>query len=273
MTKPVRHNGRRWAFICLAFVHAALLFPLQSCSRDSATDRDLHPLRYVLDWKQSKARALAPQLGWEVVNDLGYTVRVTRAYLVSRSIELVPCDPQARKVALPALLDTLIGPRPAFAGHSNIADPSASQSAQVESLQQASARQLSAVFPGAQRYCQAHYLVARADPQASGLPADVDMVDQTLRFEGTFQQPGRDTFEPFSVSTAVANGKMLPLTRSPEGALDTGRDAATIIFRRNLDTLFDRVDFSAMPEKRIAREILRNLIDGVEVEVRVGDGA
>jgi hypothetical protein len=270
MMKHVRRDGALWVSVCLALSQIALVLPLQSCTGNDGSDGASHPVRYVLEWKRSKVRDLAPQEGWEVVNDLGFTVRVTRAYLVSRSIELVPCTPQAPKLSLRDAWDELIGPRPAFAGHSTVADPSASTSAQVESLQRADTSRLPALYPGAQRYCHAHYLIARADTQATGLPADVDMVDQTLRFDGEFQRPGATTFEPFTVRTAVANGKLVVFGNLTDGALDTGRNAAVVIIRRNLDTVFDRVDFSTMNEKRIAREILQNLIDGVEIDVRHG---
>ena len=108
-----------------------------------------------------------------------------------------------------------------------------------------------------------------ADSEAAGLPVDIDMVDQTLRIEGTFQRPDASGFAPFSIATAIANGKLFALT----ARLETASASAVIAVRRNLDTIFDRVDFAAMPEKRIAREILQNLVDGTEIDVRVNRDA
>ena len=99
------------------------------------------------------------------------------------------------------------------------------------------------------------------------------MVDQTLRFEGTFQRPGGTSFEPFAVVTAVANGKLFELTAAKDGRLDTGETSVGVVVRRTLDTLFDHVDFAAMNEKRIARELLQNLIDNAEIEVQVAHDA
>jgi hypothetical protein len=71
----------------------------------------------------------------------------------------------------------------------------------------------------------------------------------------------------------VANGKLFDLAARPPSPaplrIDTANESATVIVRRNLDTLFDRVDFASMNERRMAREMLQNLIDGTEVEVRV----
>lgn len=224
---------------------------------------------YVLEWKRDRARSVAAHAGWEVTNDLGFAIRVTRGYLVTRGIELVPCDPRSPAASLRDGLNILFAPRPAFAGHTAVADPSALPVAQVESLLDVSTTQPATRYPGAQAYCQAHYLIARADPQATGLPADVDMVDQTLRIEGTFQRPGDTTVEPFSIVTSVANGKLFDLAQR----LDTGRESAVVVVRRDLDPIFDRVDFVAMPAKRIARELLQNLIEHTEIEVRVSRDA
>ena len=50
-------------------------------------------------------------------------------------------------------------------------------------------------------------------------------------------------------------------------ALDTSINSATVVVRRNLDTLFDRVDFATMDGKRIGREMLQSLIDGSTMEI------
>jgi hypothetical protein len=224
---------------------------------------------YVLEWKRERARALPADGGWEITNDLGYVVRVARGHLVTRSIELVPCDVRPPTVSWRNAIDLLLAPRPAYAGHTAVADPSAIQNAEVESLLAAAARRPPMRSPGVQVYCQAHYLIARAAPEAVGLPAEIDMVDQTLRIEGTFRRPASAAFEPFSIVTSVANGKLFDLAER----LDTERASAVVVIRRDLDTMFDRVDFAAMPAKRIAREVLQNLIDDTEIELRVSRDA
>jgi hypothetical protein len=208
----------------------------------------------------------------EITNDLGYRVRITEGYLVTRDIELVPCDP--KPPAALSLLDlpaTFLGARPAWAGHSGVADPSATKRAQVESLLDRQALEIGTVEPGAQSYCRLHYLVARADSATAGLPADTDMVDQSLDVSGSF---ARDESGPqtFRLRTAIANGVLVDLRRpgsSHPTPLDTGRESATIVVRRRFDTLFHRIDFAAMDEKRMARELLQNVIEGVEIELQV----
>lgn len=263
--KPAGWHRASWALTWLVSLQVALLMPLQSCQPGDAV-RAAHHVRYVLEWKRGTVRDLAPAGGWEVVNDLGFTVRVTRAYVVSRSIELVPCAPRAVSLRR---LERFFSPPPALAGHGTSADPSASPRAEVESLAPAAPRELARVYPGARTYCRAHYLMARADAHAAALPADVDMIDRTLRIAGHVQPPDAAGFTPFAVATAVANGTLVDLHTTGVAGLDSGRASAVIVVRRNLDTIFDRVDFGTMTEKRMAREILHNLIAGVEIEVRV----
>jgi len=262
-------------FIARALTVVSLVLLSAGCARKEADTPPPHSVSYVLEWKRSKMEQAPDGAGWEVTNDLGYRVQVTRGYLVTRSLELIPCNPVPPAVSLLERIGDLLGPRPAYAGHSAIADPSATKTATVESLLNPRSHAVATLYPGAQKYCQAHYLIARADPAATGLPSEVDMVDQSLRLEGRFQRPGESQETPFTVVTAVANGKLFDLPRNQGqegGALNTGGESATVVVRRDLDTIFDHVDFANMPDKRIGREVLQNLINSAEIEVRVKNG-
>jgi len=242
------------------------------CSRHDSAQPLTRSVRYVLEWKMSKVEETPGAAGWEITNDLGYRVHVTRGYLVTRSLELIPCNPVPPLAALLKRIGDRIGPRPAYAGHSAIADPSATKNAEVESLLSPRSHAVATLYPGPQKYCQAHYLIARADPSATGLPSEVDMVDQSLRLEGWFRRPGDSQETPFTVVTAVGNGKLLDLPRGlGEGscALNTASTSGVVVVRRNLDTIFDHVDFANMPDKRIGREVLQNLINDTEIELQV----
>jgi hypothetical protein len=266
----MRRGCFRFRWLCL--LHFAVALPSQSCHSPDSAPPAAHSVSYQLEWRRRGGVDPPSDAPLEITNDLGYLVRVTRGYVVTRSIEMIPCAIPS-PVSLLDTIDRMIGPRPAFAGHSAIPDPSSTKSPTVESLLQRGPRQLPALYPGARMYCRAHYLIARADPQSAGLPTEIDMVDQTLRVEGTFQRRGEATATPFTVTSAVANGKLFELgTQSPSAAarrLDTTSESAIVIVRRNLDTIFDRVDFATMNEKRMAREMLQNLVDGAELEVRV----
>ena len=80
-----------------------------------------HMVRYAVDWDRAGVTPLADGAGWEVTNDLGYRVRVTRGYITTYSMELVECP----KAAATSPLDhvaTLLGrliEATASAGHSS----------------------------------------------------------------------------------------------------------------------------------------------------------
>jgi hypothetical protein len=263
MPMPRHSRSPILRMLVLAFCLAAT-----GCSRNDAGA--VHKISYVLEWKRA-AVAARPD-GWEVTNDLGYRVGVTGGYLVTRSLELVPCNPMP-PIALLREIGDFLAPHPAYAGHSMIADPSALKNADVESLLNPQSHSPATMYLGPQEYCQAHYLIARADPAATRLPTDADMVDKTLWLEGWFQRPADSRRVPFSVVTAVANGRSFNLPAGADGAvLNTGSVSAEIIVRRNLESIFDHVDFANMDAKRIGREVLANLIDDTEVELRVQDG-
>lgn len=228
-------------------------------------------IRYRLEWSRGRTHPL-PDGGWEVTNDLGYRVRLTRGFLVMRDVALVPCDPKPPPTLVLDSVRQWLGPRAAWAGHSGMADPSSTKLAQVESLTDLRPRDAGMAHPGAQIYCRAHYLVARADQAAVGLPRDLDMVDQSLFVEGTYQRTVDAVAVRFAIETAIANGVLAELKTAPAAApirLDSGVQSATIVVRRRLDSMFDGVDFAAMDERRTAREILQNLIAGVGIELEL----
>jgi len=262
----MNHHPSRSA--ALAILGVLLLSAGCACNTPAAPAA--HSVSYVLEWKKNKVEEDGEGAGWELTNDLGYRVHLTRGYIVTRSLELIPCNPVPPPVSLRQGIGDLIGPRPAYAGHSAIADPSSTKTATVESLLSLQSHTAATLSPGPQKYCQAHYLIARADPSATGLPAGVDMVDQSLRLEGWFRRPGEAQSTPFSVVTAVANGKLFELPHVDEEsfALNTATTSAVVVVRRDLDSIFDHVDFATMPDKRVAREVLQNLVNGMEIELR-----
>jgi hypothetical protein len=231
-----------------------------------------HAVRYELVWTTDGIEAVDEERGWSVTNDLGYRVRVTRGWVTSYSMELVECAPEA--AAWPLLEAT------AFAGHSaGTPNPAAIRPRRVESLTDPAATEAGAVTLAPQPYCKLHYLLARAGHDSPGLPADIDMVDTTLHVDGTYRAPGATNDTPFVVHTASAYGQLfdLAVVREPAAAatmasrIDTGRADTEVIVRRRLARLFDGVDFANVPAKTLALQMLRSLVDQVEVEVRRSD--
>jgi len=235
--------------------------------------RTAHQVRYQLEWVWDGAEKTADGTAWEVTNDLGYRVRVTRGYVTSYSMELVECpkDTAATPVASLGTFLWSVVEGPAYAGHATgTPNPAAIRPMQVESLTAPTTHQVGAVLLAPQTYCQLHYLVARAGREAPGLPADLDMVDTTLHIDGTYRAPGATADTPFTLHTAVAYGALFDHTVSSSAAVhvDTGTSAAQVTVRRHLGRIFDGVDFVKMTDRMVAGQVLKSLIDHVDVEIR-----
>lgn len=229
-----------------------------------------HEVRYRLEWASDDVTRLENGPAWEVTNDRGYRVRLTRGYLTSYSMELVECPKDAATGArLGALLWSTVE-SVAWAGHSvGTPNPAAIRPMQVESLTEPTAHDVGEVLLAPQAYCQLHYLIARAGREAHGLPPDLDMVDASLHVELTYQAAGADAPTPFTLHTAVANGGLFDRATGAPTAMrvDTGRNATQVTVRRDLGRMFDGVDFAAMAEGQIAGQILTSLIDHVDVGI------
>jgi hypothetical protein len=234
--------------------------------------RTAHQVRYQLDWVWDGVTKTSDGTAWEVTNDLGYRVRVTRGYVTTYSMELVEC-PKGTAATPVASLGTLlwsIVEATAYAGHATgTPNPAAIRPMQVESLTAPTARQVGAVLLAPQTYCQLHYLVARAGREAPGLPADLDMVDTSLHIDGTYRAPGTTADTAFTLHTAVAYGALFDHTASSPAALhvDTGTSATQVTVRRHLGRIFDSVDFVNMTDRMVAGQVLKSLIDHVQVEI------
>src|SRR6185369_15972539 len=77
-----------------------------------------HEIRYRLEWASDDATRIENGPAWEITNDRGYRVRLTRGYLTSYSMELVECPKDgATGARLGALLRSPLEGT-AWAGHS-----------------------------------------------------------------------------------------------------------------------------------------------------------
>ncbi len=181
---------------------------------------------------------------------------MTRGYVTTYSMELVECP----KVGA---LRSLLEPPSAWAGHSSgTPNPAAIRPMQVESLVAPTDREVGTVTLAPQPYCQVHYLIARAGHDSPGLPSDLDMVDASLHVEGTYRAPGSTSPTPFTIHTAIANGRLFDQLH-----VDTGRATTRVTVRRHLGSLFDAVDFATMPDAVRAERILESIIDHAGIEI------
>lgn len=223
-----------------------------------------HDVRYRLTWASDDVTPSADGSAWEVTNNRGYRVRVTRGWVTSYSMELVEC-PKAADAGRGAFF---VGT--AWAGHrSGTPNPAAIQPMQVESLMHPGPHDVGTVTLAPQAYCQVHYLIARAGRDSPGLPADLDMVDVSLHVEGTYRAPDATADAGFTIHTASAYGQLFSRVGEPPAALyvDTGRNALVVEIRRRRSRLFDGVDFQGMTVKAAGLRMLQGLVDGAEVKV------
>ena len=223
-------------------------------------------IRYTLTWTWGDA--VGTETGWQVTNDLGYTINVEKGYLVSHSVQLIACEDDAENAGL---LDDIFGANTAEAGHGGDEnDPSALLIPQIENLAQVTTIDFGAVNVPFQRYCTAHYLVARSDGLTTNMPDDIDMYGKSLYLEGTYQAADSDAVVAFSLQTSLANGKIVDIRPSIDSEpvrLEVSDEGIHINIQRQLDTLFDGVDFLTMDSDEQARTVLWSLIRDTQVLV------
>jgi hypothetical protein len=235
-------------------------------------------VRYRLTWSASPPGEQIGATPRVLVNDRDYVIRIERGYLVTRSMELVECPKTASRHWVGSgwqALESALAPHVAYAGHSvGTPNPAAITIAHVESLTEVAPSMAGSRTLLPQEYCQVHYLIARADNPAVNLPHDVDMVDSSLFIQGTYRARDASGDTAFALKTTVANGIVVDLfpvgqfgNAKTKFRLDLGTTGAEVVFRRNFDRIFDGVDFATMPDRLKVQQILKNLIDTMEVEV------
>lgn len=223
-------------------------------------------ISYTSAWRWGDAID-TPGPGWEVTNNLGYRVQVEGGGVVFYSAELVACEDEHAATVwqrLGDLLGEMTGPTTAYAGHGDGESPAEVMPVLVESLSKPVTAELGIVQVSEPAWCQGHYLVARATEGA--------MAGRSLTVAGTVTGPdGAAT--PFAIDTALAWGTLADLQTPYANDTSTqlhgeiGSETLQIVVRRELDTLFDGVDFAEMDATAQAKAVLRNLTGGTAVLV------
>lgn len=243
---------------------------------DATTALTPGEIRYRLDWDHDGLEVAADGT-WSLTTDLGYHVALTRGWLTSYQLSMVPCwlvegTGAARTPAWHRLWSLIGGV--AHAGHDDEPDPSRVAASRVEPLIGLAAVDFGAAQVPAEEYCKAHYVAARADDDTAGVPEAYAGERITLHLEATWAAPGDDTAHAFTVRTALAAGKNLALV-PPGGAeadaLRLRSDEAgfeVTVYRRPAGW-FDGIDFAtADDEEAIDRAVLLAFIDALRLEVR-----
>jgi len=223
-------------------------------------------IEFIATWDQTDVTLL--DAGWAITNDLGYSVEVHDGYLVTYGASLVPCPTATHEHDdLGALLWSLIGIGAAHAGHDSDVDPSAISTSRVESVATPKAWTIGRVAVPPAVYCEAHYLVARADDATLDMPQTVDLDRASLYLSGVYTPPGGGEARPFEVKTALANGVIAALDVEPGGAggVNLGETGLTVVIERPLAGLFDGVDFDNMSSAALEQQLLTALIANTSI--------
>ncbi len=235
-------------------------------------------VRYVLDWDDS-GLDVAADGRWRVVNDLGIEFAIERGWLTSYSAQLVPCwliEGTARRPARSILdglwrldrLWTLFG-GVAHAGHDDEADPSLFEIPHVEALVNRRPLVLATVrgVPG-ETYCKAFYLVARADDDAVGAPAEVPYDRVSLYLEGTWRADGET--RPFLVSTDLNIGRNLDLYVGDAALrVDPSQTGVEVVVYRRIAGWFDGLDPAGYADDvALARALMPQVVAALRAELR-----
>ena len=216
-------------------------------------------IRYHLTWDWGDAEPTDG--GWRVITDRGYEVEVTEGYLVTYSVQLAPCaeDEWGRGFDL----RRLFGMGRAWAGHGGEEDPSAWLTGIAEPLGTPQPISLEPVPLDAGLYCNAHYLVARAQSKTRGLPDALNMVGTSLYIQGTAALDGGEP-QPFAIWSTLPVGELTAWS-DPVSAVDLSDGSVDVTFTRDLGRLFDGVAFQTMSDESVEKTVLLGLIERLSV--------
>ena len=240
-----------------------------------AADAVPHTISYILDWTSEQASIETDALTLET--DLGYRVVISRGYTIAYSVQLVECPNEEEPIDVPGIgrrILKLMGPRLAWAGHSEMApNPAAIEISQAENILLQAPIDMGQVTLSSGRYCQFHYLIARGQRETLALPDDIDMVGMSVLLEGTYQLADEEP-TAFSISTTRAYGlltDLMPADAQDALEVDLGYNDVIMRVTRNLDRLFDGVDFETMTEEQQASQVLEQIVETAIYQIEITD--
>lgn len=244
---------------------------------DSQGSGSPHTVTYTFDWSSEDAQIEDGSITLQ--NDLGYEVVMTTGYSIAYTVSLIECPDEEEPADVPGmgrwLLDAL-APRTAWAGHSyGNGNAIALATPHTQNFFEQEPVELGQVTADPNGYCQFFYLVGRADSTTVDLPEDLDMSGMSIYVAGTYQAPGGDV-KDFVLHTTRAYSFLSDLfapgdfdQHEKAFEVDTGAEGATVTLTRNLDRLFDGVDFEMMNTDDAASQVLKQLVDHAQASVVV----
>ena len=274
-----RVSHKRTIFILVSAL-ALLAIPVIVSTARTPETVTAATLSYRLEWEWGAAVPAENGQGWQVVNDLGYRVQVEQAYLVSYSVQLVECEHGHGETAFLDRVIDWLAPQTVSAGHGGDGDdPSLIHNGFVESFAMPENMDFGAVTISQKiTYCQGHYLIARADSQIEHQPQDVDMFGTSLYIAGSYQAESASIATPFRIQTSLANGVLdnldVPYIENTDMTpvhLVTGNQNAVVLIRRQLDSLFNGVDFASVSSDKIGKAVLWSLVADTDITITEGE--
>ena len=238
----------------------------------------LREVLYTLEWTLGEATLHRDGSTWSVINDRGFEVVVEEGWLVSASVQLVPCEGEAEPGETAGALDTLMRwfaiPEARAEHFGGLEDVSAVLTPIAEPLLGPSQLDIGPIAVGGLRYCAMHYLVNKATSNTRNLPESPTLSGVSLHLKGSYrflEDPDAEAI-PLAVSCSMPVGMLPDLESPPPDASrfeweDDGTDLHVTITRQ-LGRLFDGVDFMAMSSDGVELRLLKSLSAQAEVTAR-----
>jgi hypothetical protein len=202
--------------------------------------------------------------GRQFVTDRGYGVTLTRAYVVVRTVQLVPCD--TAQAFGRRLRDFFVLERSAFAHSTGVPDYIGVASVDDLMLADGTTSDIGVMQVLDRDHCAVNVLLGPAPESALHLPGDSSMVGRTLHLEGSYRPPGGGDDKPLLIETGEALPRLVPMSRL---SLASGRAAAQLtVVHFGYERWLDGLDLDTIDAKAAAAAVLRRAVAGLQVEVR-----
>lgn len=191
-----------------------------------------------------------------ITTDTGYEVELDRLTVITYSVELMPCAPLPAKRASLGIIAA------AWAGHEAGHPPTRTNQAAFETPLTAGTIAMDRIPVPDVAYCGAHYLIGRLlDPPPGASPADT--VGFSLRMHGRTRKAGEGAWNELTLDSPVAHGILVNFPDAKGGT--RFKDGDVVVMTRKLAPMFDGVDFQAMDQAAVVRQILRQIVSNTVV--------
>jgi hypothetical protein len=256
----------------MVLAHSLVEQNSQNSSKNTTLTSSLH---YNLEWDISPVEV--PVWAWQFENDLGYEINLKELYLSSYSAQLVQCEESAHTHTSRIIPENLLAVPTAFAGHGDLLENSTRttepflEALKTSSTDYSTKTDWSSLYNlDMNSYCKVHYLIGPVLETSTNLQANPDMLGQTLQLSGHFRHVDilNGEWTDFSLSSDQADGILIDLPNFAEQHEEDPSIYYEISLNRELQTLFNDIDFPNTTEEEMATIILRNLTENTTVNWR-----